>query len=223
MNEKAPNSSSSQGEAHESLRSELEKMSHSDLVEFALQNAEKLKELEKLVTEDPLMGINSRRKMQQEFQAYSNSHKEGAPPRKEGYKHASVLFFDIDHFKKVNDTYGHAVGDAVLVKVASSISEHVRGDDEVGRWGGEEITALLYGTTEAEATEIAERIRIAIESLTFDGIDSALPELKVTTSVGVAEFVPNAPYEEIVARADGALYEAKNAGRNRVIRHSKME
>lgn len=132
----------------------------------------------------------------------------------------SLIMFDLDHFKKVNDTYGHLGGDAVLCNVARVVRSSLRENDIAGRYGGEEFGIILPNTPEAGAMIVAERIRASIES-------SPIPfeerEIKATSSLGVAEYRPGvADCEELIAQADAALYRAKEGGRNRVILHSTM-
>ena len=130
----------------------------------------------------------------------------------------SLVLLDIDFFKKVNDTYGHVAGDAVLVQVARHVSAAVRREDLFARYGGEEFAVLARGTAGEAAAGFAERLRVGIEAL-------AVPHegqlLHVTVSLGVASAPApdvNAP-EDLIMRADGALYAAKRGGRNRVVRH----
>lgn len=129
----------------------------------------------------------------------------------------AVLFLDLDHFKAVNDNYGHAMGDEVLLKVADALKQVVRRPDLVGRYGGEEFCVLLPGVTVNQALEVAERLRIAVAALQFSS-----PRLSVTTSLGVAFQPPDAvlkgekSVEVLVLRADEALYTAKKSGRDRV-------
>lgn len=129
----------------------------------------------------------------------------------------ALLMIDLDHFKRINDTYGHLVGDDVLRDVAALLTETIRTSDMVARYGGEEFLVLLPETDDAGAEMFAERIREAIEQHQFGG-RADQPALKLTTSVGVATF-PAArieSVEDLFARADAALYRAKADGRNRV-------
>lgn len=124
----------------------------------------------------------------------------------------SVLVSDLDHFKRINDNYGHVVGDKVIQFAASVLENHSRVDDAAARIGGEEFALLLVNTGEEDAQAIAERIRQAISVE-----QSHLPE-RMTISMGVYT-TRNASVsaEECVQRADAAMYEAKNSGRNRVV------
>ena len=132
---------------------------------------------------------------------------------------------DIDHFKQINDNHGHLVGDQVLAYVGRALQGQRRRHDMVGRWGGEEFLIALPGCPKVAATRIAEEVRRAIETLTFDGTQAE--GLQVTTSVGFAvglvledeldEGSAAGGATRRVAAADACLYQAKEAGRNRVI------
>jgi len=122
----------------------------------------------------------------------------------------SILMFDIDYFKKVNDTYGHYVGDMVLKKLSELISSNIREVDSFGRWGGEEFMLLLHKANQTEAIYIAEKLRKLVENFSIDNL------YKITISVGVATFVKNDTKESLLERADQALYKSKEDGRNRV-------
>ena len=126
--------------------------------------------------------------------------------------HLSVLMLDLDRFKQVNDHWGHANGDRVLIAVAQALHDELRGSDLAVRYGGEEFMAILPGTDAADAMEVAERIRLRIEQLRIELPDA---RIAITISVGVAALLPEDTAESVVARADAALYAAKNAGRNR--------
>jgi diguanylate cyclase (GGDEF)-like protein len=125
----------------------------------------------------------------------------------------TVMIFDIDHFKSINDGYGHGVGDAVLTVVANKGKSAVRKTDRIGRIGGEEFLVICSETDADQAAVVAERIRTAIEAEAFD----EMPERQVTISMGVAQRAEDADLETLIARADEALYEAKESGRNRVV------
>ena len=167
------------------------------------------KHLAELATIDPLTQVANRRAVEQrlahEFQ------------RERRYKHPlACILIDIDHFKSVNDNYGHPIGDKVLVEVAAAIRESIRATDLVARFGGEEFIVLAPETTTAAALMVAERIRRAITDKTTDKTDQGLPV--VTASVGVACTEAEVGDEnELLAKADAALYRAKHEGRNRVV------
>lgn len=127
----------------------------------------------------------------------------------------AVILLDIDHFKRVNDTHGHAMGDEVLRQVATVLSAVARPGDLVGRWGGEEFLLIAPGASPADADRLAEACRGAVE-------DSAVPPSDpVTASIGVASLRQDDTAWTLLSRADEALYEAKAHGRNRVRTHSR--
>jgi two-component system cell cycle response regulator len=129
----------------------------------------------------------------------------------------AMAIFDIDHFKQVNDRYGHLVGDEVLRELAARAERQVRNVDLVGRWGGEEFIVVMPETSLSNATAVAERLRAAVAD-EFFSISEAPGKLSVTISVGVAVTTdPQDTIEAVVKRADDALYDAKNSGRNRVV------
>lgn len=128
--------------------------------------------------------------------------------------HCSVATFDFDHFKQINDTYGHAGGDAVLREISALIRKRLRGSDILARLGGEEFSLILPETTAADATQFAEQLREQIASQQFH---HDICSFTCTASFGVAEFDPDDPtLDAILKRADNALYQAKASGRNRV-------
>jgi two-component system, cell cycle response regulator len=132
------------------------------------------------------------------------------------HAHLSLLMMDVDHFKRVNDTYGHLAGDYVLAKLAKLANATVRTEDVFARYGGEEFGVICRGVPLESAGILGERLRVAIESGTFETEGHRLP---ITISIGVAGY-PEAPVEtvpQLIAAADQALYEAKRSGRNRVL------
>ena len=132
----------------------------------------------------------------------------------------SLIMFDLDHFKSVNDTHGHLGGDAVLVQVAAIIKGALRDSDIPGRYGGEEFGIILPNTNAQGAKVVAQRLRANIEStpVPFEKI-----QIPVTASLGIAEFRSTiTDPEELIANADTALYEAKEKGRNRVVVYEEM-
>ena len=142
--------------------------------------------------------------------------KEAARATRQGSS-LGVLVLDLDHFKKVNDTFGHSVGDAVLVEVARRLSVPLRRYDAVGRYGGEEFLVVLPDCDLEQAGEIGERIRLAVASAP---VDTSAGDVTVTVSIGAAAFVKESgSIDELIQRSDQALYEAKREGRNRVMTH----
>ena len=127
----------------------------------------------------------------------------------------SVVLFDIDHFKRVNDTAGHMAGDDVLRKVANLVRGHLRDADLFARYGGEEFILLLPRTTAAQAVVVAERIRLELHD---NAIATAQSVVELTISSGVAELWPDDDsIDPVIVRADNALYQAKQQGRNRTV------
>lgn len=162
---------------------------------------------EQLARTDALTGMNNRRAFFDLGKAMFQTAQR--------YDHPlSVVLLDLDHFKRINDTYGHAVGDLVIQKMADLISETARESDITGRLGGEEFALILSETDGAKAEQMAERLR----RLTNEVFVSAGQDLiSFSASLGVAAYDPTCQnLDVLVAKADGALYDAKNGGRNRV-------
>ena len=131
-----------------------------------------------------------------------------------GHYTFSVCFCDIDHFKKVNDTLGHAAGDRVLQNFCQIVEQHIRDNDFVGRFGGEEFVLIMSMAGQEHARQMADRLRIFLEHAQL--LDTA-PELRLTTSFGVTEYQVDESIERLLSRVDEALYKAKELGRNRVV------
>ena len=159
--------------------------------------------------EDPVTGTNNRRAFNYAIGTMCEAADAEAKP-------VSLLMVDMDHFKKVNDTHGHVVGDAVLKWVAQLINELIRGGDFLARYGGEEFAVLLQDTSLKGAEQVAEHIRQRTEGqrLKYGELDQKIG--CVTMSIGVASYHPGELVESLVERADDALYYAKQSGRNRV-------
>ncbi|HEY1587104.1 MAG TPA: sensor domain-containing diguanylate cyclase [Polyangia bacterium] len=184
----APNAFS---EAHESLLSLLAGLCAPHL---------EMARLARLAAIDPLTGVFNRRGLDLVMPEHDA-------------RMASVAMCDLDRFKHVNDVYGHAAGDELLRRVAHLLASVVRAADGVVRWGGEEFLLVLPGVDRALAQHIVERARKSIED---DAIVVGGNVLRITISVGVAERHPGEARDSLIARADEALYIAKNSGRNRV-------
>jgi diguanylate cyclase (GGDEF)-like protein len=181
---------------------------------FSLESAVNRARLVRSGFTDPLTGWHNRRYLQ------SRLHEELARCRREQTP-LTCLMIDVDHFKSVNDRFGHLAGDEVLRQLAQCISAEVRGSDVSARYGGEEFVVLLPGTGNAAGFRLAERIRATVASEPFEIPDAA--PLPVTVSIGVAEYRPahdehdlKVVCERLLALADVALYEAKAGGRNAV-------
>ncbi|WP_291006153.1 GGDEF domain-containing protein [Hyphomicrobium sp.] len=171
---------------------------------------QRLIQAEKLASLDPLTSVANRRRFEQFIAAaVNNSHADGTP--------LCLIMTDIDHFKKVNDTYGHAAGDRVLKGFADLLSQSVRKGDLVARFGGEEFAVVLPQTPMGDAFAIAERIRSIFE-LHGGSDESLVGEFgRLTASFGVAEIREGEPPSALIQRADQMLYEAKYKGRNRTM------
>ncbi|MDO8609881.1 MAG: diguanylate cyclase, partial [bacterium] len=165
---------------------------------------ENITELQKVAYTDHLTKLMNRIKIDEMLERCANSYKR--------YKNIySVILLDIDHFKLVNDTYGHLVGDDVLKHVAKVLSANTRNIDLVGRWGGEEFLIITKETNIEGTSVLAEKIRKSVESYEFEIAKNQ------TVSLGVAQIKENETVDELLKRADDALYEAKESGRNRVV------
>ncbi|WP_373485151.1 sensor domain-containing diguanylate cyclase [Acetobacterium malicum] len=160
-------------------------------------------EIRRLSITDKLTQSFNRLKLDETLEQQFESSKGGGVP-------FAIIILDIDHFKLVNDTYGHQVGDRVLIELVEALHDNVRAGDVVGRWGGEEFLIILPETTLADATVLAERLRQAVAGHAFSTAG------QVTISLGVSAFTTDSSPESIVSRADTALYQAKEKGRNRV-------
>jgi diguanylate cyclase (GGDEF)-like protein/PAS domain S-box-containing protein len=168
----------------------------------------RLDELEFLAERDTLTGIPNRRGLLRAFDA------ELQAARAYGRTRPCLAFVDVDHFKQVNDSFGHLAGDAVLFGVADRIAENVRRVDLVGRYGGEEFAVCMPSITLHEAAAIAERLRFAVSAEPFD---TPAGPVYVTVSIGVAEAAQDEHgLSNLMARSDRAMYAAKQAGRDRV-------
>jgi diguanylate cyclase (GGDEF)-like protein len=192
-----------------------QKKAQGDLITIQFRLAQQTQELEKaqeelklLASTDPMTKLYNRRYFMQVSESLLSLAKREDRP-------ISLMMLDIDKFKNINDTYGHKIGDEVIIKLSELLQEKSRKSDIVCRWGGEEFVILLPNTEIEGATIIAEKIREVVDSL-------ALPvkekEIHFSVSIGVSQFKNNSEInlEATINRADEALYEAKNSGRNRV-------
>ncbi len=156
-----------------------------------------------LATTDSLTGIYNRMKFDTLLEEQIKIAKRYNEP-------LSVIFFDIDHFKKINDTYGHKVGDKVLIKLAKLIKNSIRSCDVFARWGGEEFIIYLPKTPLKESIEIAEKLKVIVSKHPFGEVE------KITCSFGVSTLEEGDTQDSLLLRVDKALYNAKENGRNRV-------
>jgi len=181
-------------------------MKHSEeIVELNDILKQKNNQLEKIAFIDTLTGIYNR--------GLVSEWVEGEKKRIARYKLKpfSIFMADIDHFKNVNDTYGHLVGDRVLKELAEIIKKNLRTTDFVARWGGEEFLALMPMTTMSEAIVVCEKINLIVAKHSFDEVG------QVTISIGVSQYGDDELFDTTLCRADEALYEAKHNGRNCVM------
>ena len=161
-------------------------------------------ELEFMSMTDSLTGLHNRRYMEKKIrQLYANY-------RNTGTKFA-LACADIDYFKNINDIYGHACGDIILKSLAEDISNTIRSNDSVARWGGEEFLILMPATDELTAVEVAERVRVMIETGRYEGDVVSVP---VTVTIGVTVIRPDETAESLFKRTDMALYHGKRKSRN---------
>ena len=164
-------------------------------------------------TLDALTGYNNRHQFEKRLKEMTSSAKRQNQP-------LCCIMSDIDFFKKVNDTYGHAVGDCVLKSVAKTIKKELRESDIASRYGGEEFVFLLPHTNLDEAVIVANRLREAVENKKINIEEYKIKDIKeisVTVSIGVSEFKNEKEYDSLYKKADNALYKAKETGRNKVI------
>lgn len=165
------------------------------------------RKLEEMATTDKLTGVANRQVFDMLFnQAFKYSKRRGGP--------LSAIMLDLDHFKQVNDTYGHPAGDVVLKATAQTVKRLIRDSDIVCRWGGEEFFVLLPDCDQVQAVAVAEKIRHTLE--TQKGVSFGAQTISITASFGVAELLPGDSKVDLIRRVDNALYIAKEKGRNSV-------
>jgi two-component system cell cycle response regulator len=166
----------------------------------------RVKSLEHTVIYDPLTGIGNRSHMEVKIKTAVHEFQQDGIP-------FGILFIDIDHFKSVNDHYGHITGDKVLHAVANTLRHNLRDTDTCGRWGGEEFLAIVFNVDNAEITYIAEKLRILVEQTS---VITKQEPLNVTVSIGGTRVRRGDTLESLVHRADKLMYQSKSEGRNRV-------
>ena len=167
--------------------------------------------LEQIALHDTLTGLANRRKFQDRYELERlRQARLGLP--------LTLVLVDVDHFKQVNDSWGHIVGDVCLKAVANVLASHLRTIDLVARFGGEEFLILLSDANLKEGALVAEKLRRALEGTVIETGLAAQPSLQITASFGVTTLLPSEDLslEAVIERADGAVYAAKHAGRNRV-------
>jgi len=162
--------------------------------------------LARTATSDILTGVMNRRAMLEQLRYQLVRHQRNKTP-------FVILVLDIDHFKNINDTYGHDIGDQALIGVADVLLTSTRSQDLVSRWGGEEFLVLLPDTVLKGGAIVAEKIRSRVAEEAFKANEHTV---KLTLSIGVAEYKQGQTLEKCIKDADSALYLAKNKGRNQV-------
>lgn len=181
------------------------------IISAAIENSRLQESIKQLGLRDPLTGINNRRFFDQRVEEEITLAQRNKTP-------LSCLFIDLDHFKRVNDNYGHQAGDQVLKQSAEIFDDTMRSTDVLARYGGEEFVILLANTTSKAAYDIAERIRLIVAETEFN-ISSSQQPLKLTLSIGLATLDNNAAIkttQQLISSADQAVYVAKESGRNKV-------
>lgn len=173
------------------------------IVRDATERVKTEERLKQLATTDTLTGICNRRHFDEELEHEINRAARHSSP-------LSLILFDVDHFKRVNDTFGHQTGDQVLAQLAGAVGGSIRTTDLFARWGGEEFIVLMPGSDLNAAHLLAEKLRMALEKQPFSDVG------QVTCSFGVAEYAPGDDMDALMKKADRCLYQAKASGRNRV-------
>jgi diguanylate cyclase (GGDEF)-like protein len=183
----------------------LETIAHHAAI--AIKNAQLFETIQQLAETDELTQIHNRRQLfKLGNQAIKRARRYNLP--------FSVILLDIDDFKLVNDSHGHAVGDVVLYTLAQNCQQFIREVDLIARYGGEEFVILLPNTNLKDASDVAERLRIMVANTK---IETKAGNLRITVSVGTAELQANTPnLASLIDRADTALYQAKQSGKNQV-------
>jgi len=180
------------------------KRAHGDLARAHAELADAHAKLEEKSRRDPMTGMLNRETF---FAALDRSRRKT--------DRGALLIIDADHFKKINDSFGHLTGDKALLEIAAAISRAVRSGDILGRIGGEEFAAFLMGASDQEAIRVAERVRHEVELIRFQPMDERVVPL--TVSIGGTICRSDANVSELMRAADKHLYEAKNRGRNLAI------
>lgn len=169
----------------------------------ALKHADELKEA---AFQDPLTGVGNRRFIEMKLVSSLAEFKQHGLA-------LALLFLDVDDFKKVNDTFGHEIGDRVLQMVANTLRHNIRSFDWLGRWGGEEFVIVLLNVDEDQVESIANKLRALVAS---SNLPAEQGDMQVTVSVGATLIRPDDTLETLVQRADNLMYQSKKSGKNRV-------
>jgi diguanylate cyclase (GGDEF)-like protein len=193
---------------------------HTDIIQIitntlgaALSNYMNIKNLRTAAAFDPLTGCYNRREFDRLVgHNISNAHRHG--------KDLSLIMFDIDHFKRINDTYGHPTGDEVLKAISREFNARIRKGDYLSRYGGEEFVLVLPDTKMAGALDIAERLRKRVENIRIETTDGIA--VQVTASFGISTLRPQSDKDQLIKEADAFLYQAKAGGRNRIMPQQRL-
>ncbi|PIP86330.1 hypothetical protein COV42_01615 [Candidatus Campbellbacteria bacterium CG11_big_fil_rev_8_21_14_0_20_44_21] len=184
---------------------------------------DEIERLKKLAYRDELTGLYNRHGLKNtlaKFVGEIRKSKETKERRESVFiKDIAIVVFDIDDFKKLNDTYGHPAGDEVLRFFADIIGKNIRDIDLGARWGGEEILVALVGANEEDVYRVADRIKDDVKKSRFEFKGE---EARFTVSGGVSKFDETKDLEENIEKADKALYEAKRSGKNKIIKFSDL-
>lgn len=191
--------------ASQSMQSQLNH-ANSELEQLRIE----LAQVREIAVTDGLTGLLNRRAFDQTLSDIIQQNK----PHK-----TCLSLLDIDHFKRINDTHGHIIGDNVIKYVASLMKKHARPEHYVARYGGEELAIIMPNTSKSQAIEIAENIRLEMEKSRLKRKTDNAPLGSITISIGIAELQADDDHESFISRADKALYQAKETGRNKVIHH----
>jgi diguanylate cyclase (GGDEF)-like protein len=202
----------------------VSELSHNNVSELKNRIAELeeiIKVLKNDLIHDSLTGLKTRKFFEDEAKVRLDSARRLYDDKRRRWPNSngvSLILFDIDNFKHINDNHGHIIGDEVLRVISRIIRSKIRKGDIAARWGGEEISLILVGADEISARDKANEIRLAIELTNFE----LEPPIKITISAGIASLGEEKSYEEILGEADEALYYAKKNGRNRVAIYSEI-
>ena len=173
----------------------------------SLQDRLEIATLEALT--DPLTELTNRKGLSMAIDESISSLEQAAA-------YPCLLMLDIDHFKKINDSFGHLLGDKAIKMVANTLKNQIKGKDTAARYGGEEFSVLLPETEIQNAQIVAENIRRIIESMSIKKASDKQVICRMTISIGVTRYQPDESISDFIGRADNALYQSKNTGRNRV-------
>jgi diguanylate cyclase (GGDEF)-like protein len=179
----------------------------------------KLEKIEEEIIHDNLTGLYTRKYFSERVENdIAKLLEETGERREEGYKNLSILFCDIDDFKKINDTYGHSFGDQILKRVSEILQENIRDTDIAARWGGEEIVIELLGADAKEATKKAHDLKELVKEKIQEEF-----QIPLSLSIGISELKSGDNFDEKIKNADEAMYQAKKEGKDKVISFDEIK